>query len=230
MARDGLQGDTQIMATPNRGLFASLFGPSRNDQFAAMIGSLAATALECARHCRKTEAQDVKGIVEFEHKADAIVDEIHELLDNSFIMRFDIPDSMRLADDLDDTLDGMRKVALHIEAYRPHLPKMRPEALELMDISEEMLVHIQTLAAMMAEPRLKLNKVRDVATIVDGLEAKADKVVSAYERKLVEEFSSPELKTLGFIAWHQLFHLLEQITDDANHCAKMILSLARKEA
>ena len=35
---------------------------------------------------------------------------------------------------------------------------------------------------------------------------------------------------LGFIAWHQLFHLLEQMTDDANHCAGQILSLARKEA
>lgn len=218
------------MAAPSRGLFASLFGPSRNDQFAAFINSLAATALEGARHCRKTEAQDVKGIIDYEHKADGIVDEIHELLDNSFIMRFDIPDSMRLADDLDDTIDGMRKVALHIEAYRPHIPTMRPEALELMDMSVEMLGHVQVLAAMLGEPRLKLNKVREVATVVDNLESKADKLVAANERKLVEEFSAPGSNAIGFIALHQLFHLLEQITDDANHCAKMILSLARKEA
>ncbi len=218
------------MAKPGKGLFASLFGPSRNDRFASLLGTLAATALETAKHTRETEAQDVRGIVELEHKADAIVDEIHELLDNSFIMRFDIPDSMRLADDLDDCIDAMRKVALHIEAYRPHIPKLRPEALELLDMGVTMLTHIQTLVGMLAEPRLSLTKVREVATVVDGLEAKADQIVSAYERRLVEEYSVPGVKTLGFIAWHQLFHLLEQMTDDANHCAKMILSLARKEA
>ena len=54
--------------------------------------------------------------------------------------------------------------------------------------------------------------------------------MSDVERKLVAEFSQPTTKTIGFIAWHQLFHLLEQMTDDANHCAKLILSLARKEA
>lgn len=218
------------MAKPETGLFASLFGPSRNDLFAQLLIKLADAALECAKHARETEILDAPGIVDREHKADAIVDEIHELLDNSFIMRFDIPDSMRLTDDLDDCIDGMRKVALHIEAYRPHIPKLRPEALELLDTGVLMLTHIRTLVGMLAEPRLSLARVREVATVIDNLESKADQLVASYERKLVQEFSSPELKTLGFIAWHQLFHLLEQITDDANHCAKMILSLARKEA
>ena len=62
------------------------------------------------------------------------------------------------------------------------------------------------------------------------MESQADKIVAVHERKLVEEFSVPGANGLGFIAWHQLFHLLEQMTDDANHCASLILSLARKEA
>jgi len=218
------------MGNPIRGVFASLFGPSRNERFAAMLADLAETAVKCAEHCRATQAGDVTGIIDYEHKADAIVDEIHELLDNSFIMRFDIPDSMRLADDLDDVIDGMRKVALHIDAYRGHVDKLNSEALELVDISVDMLKHVRTLIGMLAAPRLVLSKVREVATLIDGMEAKADKLVSGYERTLVERFSAPGSNALGFIAWHQLFHLLEQMTDDANHCAKMILSLARKEA
>jgi uncharacterized protein Yka (UPF0111/DUF47 family) len=92
-----------------------------------------------------------------------------------------------------------------------------------------MLVHVNTLVAMLAEPRLSLVRVREVANRIDEMESRADTIVADHERKLVEEFSAPGASALGFIAWHQLFHLLEQMTDDANHCAGVILSLARKE-
>ena len=96
------------------------FGPSQNDQFAELMGQLAQTSVDCAQHFRSTSGQDLTGIIDFEHKGDAIVDEIHEILDNAFIMRFDISDAMRLADELDNVLDGMRKIAVHIDIYRPH--------------------------------------------------------------------------------------------------------------
>jgi uncharacterized protein Yka (UPF0111/DUF47 family) len=208
---------------------ASLFGPSRNDRYAALLKNVSEIALACAAHFRATNGQDVAGIIEFEHRADRVVDEIHELLDNSFIMRFDISDTMRLTDELDDVIDGMRKVALHIDAYKPYLADMRPEAHVLMALVGEMLVHVDSLIAMLAEPRLSLARVREVANKIDEMEAMADKIVADHERKLVEEFSVPGASALGFIAWHQLFHLLEQMTDDANHCSGLILSLARKE-
>jgi uncharacterized protein len=213
-----------------QGALATLFGPSRNNQYVAFLKRLADIAQECAAHFRETNGQDVEGIIAFEQQADRIVDEIRELLDNSFIMRFDIPDSMRLTDDLDDVIDGMRKVALHIQSYKLYLSELRPEAHELMELAAEMLVHVDKLVMMLAEPRLILSRVRAVADVIDQLESKADRLVSGYERNLVDEFAGPSKDILGFIAWHQLFHLLEQITDDANHCARQILSLARKEA
>ncbi len=213
-----------------QGALASLFGPSRNDQYAALLKRLADIAQESAAHFRKTNGQDAKGIIAFEQRADKIVAEIHELLDNSFIMRFDIPDAMRLTDVLDDVIDGMRKVVLHIEAYNIYLADLRPEAHELMNVAAEMLVHVDKLVMMLAEPRLPLSKVREEADIIDELEGKADRLVSGYEKDLVEEFAGPGKDRLAFIAWHQLFHMLEQITDHANHCARQIVSLARKEA
>jgi uncharacterized protein Yka (UPF0111/DUF47 family) len=212
------------------GALAALFGPSRNDQYAALLKRLADIGQDCAIHFRETNGQDAKGIIAFEQKADMVVAEIHELLDNSFIMRFDIPDAMRLTDVLDDVIDGMRKVVLHIEAYNIYLSRLRPEAHELMDLAAEMLVHVDKLVMMLAEPRLFLSRVRAEADIIDEFEGKADRLVSGYERDLVNEFAGPGKDVLGFIAWHQLYHLLEQITDDANHCARQIVSLARKEA
>jgi uncharacterized protein Yka (UPF0111/DUF47 family) len=72
--------------------------------------------------------------------------------------------------------------------------------------------------------------VRERARPIDEAESEADKVVAAAERKLVSEYIAPNANRLEFIAWEKLYALLEQMTDEANHCAKLILSLARKEA
>lgn len=213
-----------------QGMFATMFGPSRNDLYAKLLKDLSDVGVECAHFFRKTEGQDKQGVIDLEHKADRITDEIHELLDNAFILRFDIPDAMRLTDELDDVIDGMRKIVLHVDAYKIYLGKMRPEALELMDLGTTMIEEVSKLVAMLAEPRLILSEVRAVANRIDEMESLADSMVADHERKLVEQFAGPGKDVLGFIAWHQLFHLLEQITDDANHCGGLIVSLARKEA
>ncbi len=210
--------------------FGPLFGPSRSDQLVQLLKQLSEAAMACAARFRESKGLDVKGIIDLEHRADAIVDDIHELLDNSFIMRFDIPDSMRLADGLDDVVDGMRKVALHIEAYKLHLPQLGDAEMELFAIGEGMLKRIDDLINMMAEPRLSLTRVREVANVIDAAESEADQLVAVHESKLVTAYSQPNTNPIGFIASNRLFHLLEQMTDDANHCAKTVLSLARKEA
>ena len=220
----------QVSMGTKQGGLAALFGPSRNDRFAALLRQLSETVVQCAAHFRETGGRDLKGIIDFEHKADALVDEILELLDDTFIMRFDIPDSMKLTDDIDNVIDGMRKVAIHIDVYKLHLPTLRPEAVELIELGDSMVRQLDGLVHMLGEARLSLPKVRELARSIDDAEAKADRIVSDVERKLVAEYSQPTTKTIGFIAWHQLFHLVEQMTDDANHCAKTILSLARKEA
>ncbi len=124
----------------------------------------------------------------------------------------------------------MRKVAIHLDVYRLHLGELRPEALELMQIGDRMASMLQRARPHAWRAKLKLASVREIATAVDDAEAEADRLVSAVERMLVEEYSRPGANAIGFIAWHQLFHLLEEMTDDANHVARHILSLARKEA
>jgi uncharacterized protein len=206
------------------------FGQSQNERFAQLLLQLAETAVACAAHFRQTGGEDVSGIIDYEHRGDAIVDDIHELLDNVFILRFDIADCMRLTDDLDNVIDGMRKVAIHIDIYRPVVLPLRPDALELFGIGERMMVGVQELVAMLSEPKLSLTRVRDRARTIDEAEAEADKLVAIAERKLVAQYSPAGANRLEFIAWDKLYQLLEQMTDEANHCGKLILSLARKEA
>jgi uncharacterized protein len=206
------------------------FGPSQNERFAELLLRLADTAVACAAHFRATGGLDHLGVIDFEHKGDAVVTEIHELLDNAFILRFDIADCMRLTDDLDNVIDGMRKVAIHIDIYRPVLAPLGQDAMGLFAIAERMMGGIRKLVAMLGEPKLSLAAVRETATAIDQDEAEADTLVAAAERKLVAEYRPANANHLEFIAWNKLYQLLEEMTDEANHCGELILSLARKEA
>lgn len=206
------------------------FRPAQNEQFSTLLLRLADTAVACAAHFRETGGLDHTGVIDFEHRGDAIVTEIHELLDNAFILRFDIADCMRLTDDLDNVIDGMRKVAIHIDIYRHMLAPLRPEAMELFGIGERMMSGVRQLVVMLGQPRLSLTAVREVASAIDAAEAEADRVAAAAERKLVAEFSPADANHLAFIAWEKLYQLLEEMTDEANHCGELILSLARKES
>ena len=206
------------------------FGQSQNERFAQLLLQLAETAVACAAHFRQTGGEDLAGIIDYEHRGDAIVGDIHELLDNVFILRFDVADCMRLTDDLDNVIDGMRKVAIHIDIYKTVVVPLRPDALELFAIGERMMAGVQELVKMLSEPKLPLARVRDRARTIDEAESEADKLVAIAERKLVAQYSPADANRLEFIAWDKLYQLLEQMTDEANHCGNLILSLARKEA
>jgi uncharacterized protein Yka (UPF0111/DUF47 family) len=212
------------------GAVARLFGPSNTEEFAALLLKLADVGVECAAHFRATDGQDLPGIVAFERRADKLVDQIHEILDNSFIMRFDIPDAMRLTDEIDDVIDGMRGAAAHIDIYKNFLATLRPEARELMVAGERSILALRNLIAMLKSPRLSLHAARDLARAINDAESDADKIIARAERGLVKEFSDPSSNTLEFIALERLYAMIEEMTDDAKRCGKLIVSLARKEA
>ena len=210
--------------------FSRLFGPSHNDQFAALLNQLAETGVACAAHFKACDGQDLAGIVQFERAADKFVDQIHELLDNSFIMRFDIADAMRLTDEIDNVIDRMRHAASHIDTYKPLLGTLRPEAKELIAEGERTMKALRDLIALIGEPKMPMARVRELQKAINESEGAADLIINRAERALVVEFSSPTANHLEYIAWDKLYQLLEEMTDDAKRCGKLILSLARKEA
>lgn len=212
------------------GAVARLFGPSQNDEFADLMVRLANVGVECAAHFRATDGQDLPGIIAFERRADKIVDAIHELLDNAFIMRFDVPDAMRLTDEIDDVIDAMRGCAAHIDIYKQFLGKLRPEARELIATGEQSIQAMRDLVETLKKRKLSVTQVRDLARAINDAESEADRIIARAERGLVAEFSQPGANTLEFIALEKLYAMLEEMTDDAKRCGKLIVSLARKEA
>jgi len=209
---------------------ARLFGTDYNDAFVSKLLLLADVGVECAAHFRKTDGQDLPGIVSFEKRADKIVDAIHELVDNSFIMRFEPPDALRLTDALDDVIDGMRGAATHIDIYKKYLADLRPEASELISAGERAIGALRDLIASLNTGPLSLDRSRELARSINDAESEADSIIASAERSLVTEFSSGDKNTLEFLALEKLYSMLEEMTDDAKRCGKLIISLARKEA
>jgi uncharacterized protein Yka (UPF0111/DUF47 family) len=212
------------------GAVARLFGPSQNDEFADLMVQLANVGVECAAHFRATDGQDLPGIVAFERRAAKLVDALHEHLDTAFIKRFDVPDAMRLTDEIDDVIDGMRGAAAHIDIYKQFLGTLRPEARELIVTGERSIQAMRNLIETLKDRKLSLAHVRELARAINDAESEADRIIARAERGLVVEFSPPGSNTLEFIALEKLYAMLEEMTDDAKRCGKLIVSLARKEA
>jgi uncharacterized protein len=137
---------------------------------------------------------------------------------------------MRLTDEVDDVIDGMRRAASHIDIYKPFLTTLRPEAKELVVAGERAIQALRDLINMLGEPRLTLQRARDLARAINDAESEADKIIARAERSLVQEFAPNSANKLEFIALDKLYQFLEEMTDDAKRCGKLVVSLARKEA
>ncbi len=207
-----------------------LFGGKHNAEFEDLLVRLAQVGVECAAYFRETDGQDLPGVIAFEKRADTIVDSIHELLDNTFIMRFDAADAMRLTDAIDDVIDGMRGAAAHIDIYKLYLAQLRPEARELIAAGERAIQALHDLIGTLQNGKLSPARSRELALAINDAESQADKIIAQAERGLVAEFSPSGRNTLEFIALERLYAMLEEMTDDAKKCGKLIISLARKES
>ena len=207
-----------------------LFGKSQNVPLAGLLHSLAEVSAACIKTMKDTQCRDIARVTHFEHEGDDLESQIHEILDNSFILRFDKPDVVHLAAELDDMLDGMRRVAKHVHMYQPILKTLRPEVLEFLDIIESMTIEVQKLTEMLSHRKLSQHQIKTLVKEIEQSESAADKILERVESSLINEFNAPGKNVIEFTAWDKLFRLLERITDSADHCGRCVLSMARKEA
>lgn len=219
-----------VRGKEDMGQFLELFrGPSPSDQCAKLLLELAKCASACAKLLHETGGADLEGIIRHEHTGDGIVRTLHQIIDNAFIMRIDKSDVTQLLSELDDMIDGMRKVASHIDIHKYYIETLRTEAKQLIEIIVFVSDEVKKLVTMLSGKRFSL---LDISTSVHRLhdaESEADKILMRAEKMLISEFSQPHANVIEYIGWEKLFRLLERVTDHANHCGTIILSIARKE-
>jgi len=206
------------------------FGRSQNGPIADLLAQQPEIASRCSKLLRESSCKSLDEIIALEHEGDATEEKIHEIIDSSFILRFDKSDIGSLANSLDNILNGMRQVAMHVDIYTPHIPRLRPEAEELLQIIEQMTAQVQKCTGLLHEKRLPHKRVRELTRELIKAESRADAILHKGEAALVREYGIESGGALTFLAHDKLLRMLEHITDVANHCGTLILSITRKEA
>jgi len=161
----------------------------------------------------------LQGIIELEHRGDQLVSEAYGLIDRSFITWIDKRDLTGLLDALDEIIDRMREAAQQADIYR--VVAGSKETSQLTSVICEMTNRLQQMVKELEKPRIEpLSK---PAAEMQELEHRADEIRYGGLRRLYPEGHNGIVLCEDRIHW-----ILETVTDNCNHAAKVMISIARK--
>jgi uncharacterized protein Yka (UPF0111/DUF47 family) len=166
--------------------------------------------------------QHIEKIISLEKEADKLVGETFQLLDNTFISRYDKPDIERFISHLDEVIDYMKKATVSLQVYRVQTP--RTEALEFAIIIYDMVKSLHETVGNI--PALKMNTIEPYVIHVKELEEKADDLL----QQAVQNLFDDEKDSKQVIMWKDIFEKLETVTDHAEDVINVLSSMVRKES
>lgn len=185
-------------------------------------------SLQCAEELNALLAdfsctsQRVEKIIALEKEADHLVEETFQLLDNTFISRYDKPDIERFISHLDDVIDYIKKVIVSMQDYRIQTP--RNEALEFAAIILAMVKSLHEAISKITA--LKMNTIEPYVIHIKELEEKADDLQHQAIQNLFDEEPDPKL----VIQWKDIIEKMEVVTDHAEDVINVLSSIVRKES
>lgn len=184
--------------------------------------------LQCANEMRElftdfsNAQQQIDKIVALEKEADWLVGETFQLLDKTFICRYDKPDIERLISHMDDVIDFMKKVAVSLQVYRIKEP--RADTQEFATIIADMVKSLHEVIGKFAT--LRMNTIEPYVIHIKELEEKADNLQNKVIQDLFDEENDPILA----IKWKDIIEKMEMVTDHAEDVINVLSSITRKES
>lgn len=158
-----------------------------------------------------------------EHAADIKKHELTGMLVKSFITPIDREDIVHVSQNIDEMTDKIEDVLIRI--YCNHIVKIRPDALELIEVvgkcCDEVLKMMKEFADFKHSKKLKEHIIN-----INSLEEEADKLYISCMRNL--HGSKNDL--MEVIAWRDVYTFLEKCSDTAEHIADIVESVAMKNS
>jgi len=204
----------------------------RNERFFDMFNRSAANNLEAAT--RLVELLDscddidrkARRMKDIEHAGDEITHEVFAALARTFVTPLDREDISNLAASLDDVVDFIEETARRMRLY--HITEVKPLAKQFGLVIQEQCEQIA-----MAVPYLEARKfgaeLDKVANEVHRLENEADDLLADAVATLYDGVTEvPQL--IEAIRWGDIYQLLEDATDRAEHVAVLLQNISLKNA
>ena len=156
-----------------------------------------------------------------EHAADEKKHELNDKLVKAFITPIEREDIASLSQQIDNLTDKIEEVFIRI--YINNVSKIRPEALEMLDIVIRCCEEICGLMREFANFR-RSKELKDRIIRINSLEEEADRLYIANMRALHSE----EKDVLEIIAWREIYSYLEKCADACEHAADVVEGVVMK--
>jgi len=165
-----------------------------------------------------------KSVKDEEVKADKVTERIHKALFETFITPFDREDIDSLADDMDDCVDAMNRVAQKALLYSPK--RFTIFDMEMAVIIRTAVDQVCTAIAGLKNLKRSAPELRGSYKKIKELEERAD---SVYERAITAIFKE-EMDTIELIKQKEIIQELERTVNRINKIGKALKTIFIKYA
>jgi predicted phosphate transport protein (TIGR00153 family) len=204
----------------------------QDERFFDMFNRSAANNLEGARilldlleHPDNLDRK-ARHLKDIEHRGDELTHQIFQALNRTFVTPLDREDISHLAAALDDVIDWIEEAARRLRMYR--LAESTPLARQFGQIIYEQAELINKAMPLLAQ-RSYGDDLRRATQEIHRLENEGDDLLADAEVGLYEGVEAvPEL--IRAMRWGDVYQLLEDATDKAEHVATVLQNIAVKNA
>ena len=187
----------------------------REDRFFDLFASHARTVVGGAEALQKllqggeSVERHCKEIVELEHEADGITQEVMNAVRKSFITPFDRSDIKDLIQSMDDAIDMMHKTVKTVTLYeqRAFDPKMQ----EMGALIVEAARLVQEAIPLLQKPAANLSRLSAIVEETVKLEGRSDDLHDRGLRDLYQRYGKSD--AMAFLIGSEIYGELEKVVD-----------------
>jgi uncharacterized protein Yka (UPF0111/DUF47 family) len=217
------------MSSSLRRRLRAAFGNGRDGKVLDHFLGISRESVAAIASIRKTGLLriDRRAIRAMEKRADVHVDQIHTILDNTFILALDKTDIGQLADYLDEMIDRLHQLAEHTRLYSEEVSDHQIIR-QLRQTVERSVLAVNAMVRHFAKKNRR--KAYENLKSLKRLERTADNLMRAYMEECIEGVRAGTVTFLQFEAQKGVVQRLESTTDAALSAARVILSMIHKGA
>jgi predicted phosphate transport protein (TIGR00153 family) len=196
----------------------------KEEKFFDMLKDSAANLLEGAEALKDlvedyTNVEEKVGnIKKIEHQGDAIIHDIMDKLDKTFITPIDREDIHILASELDDVLDAIEGISSRLYYFK--IPKPTPECIRLVNIIYQGVEQIEKAISDLKH----FDNLSPFCIEINRLENEADQISQEMIGQLLDK--EPDWRVA--IKWKEIYGRLETAADHCENIADVIESIVVK--
>jgi uncharacterized protein Yka (UPF0111/DUF47 family) len=158
-----------------------------------------------------------------ELEADELALQTVQRIDRSFITPFDREDIHMLATKLDNVVDLINETAQRVGLF--HIGRIQPAARELADAVRTAGAHLEGAVHLMRAGSTQ----GAFAEHIGAIKLQEERGDAIYQEAVGALFATP-MDALDLIKWKDIYDRLEDATDECQHAAQVVQSVALKHA